>query len=176
MELDERDVGRFSNQTQDARWHDHKIVIYTDAACAENGKDDCKAAYAIYLNNKSNYNRQACIKNPKDYLTTGILTNNRAEIIARIEALKLAKQYNFSKIEIRTDSKWVVDYFRLFRKLRLQEVQNGKNPEWRMDRKILYLLKRYASTVEEVTFVHIPGQSYDLSNLEVDKMAKQELE
>ena len=45
-----------------------------------------------------------------------------------------------------------------------------------MDRKILYLLERYASTVEDVTFVHIPGHSYDLSNLEVDKMARQELE
>jgi len=98
--------------------------------------------------------------------------NNRAEIIAIIEALKLAKQYNFSKIEIKTDSKWVVDYFRLFRKLRLQEMQNGKIPGWRMDRKILYLLERYASTIEGVTFVHIPGHLYDLSNLEVDKMAR----
>ena len=91
IELNERDVGRFSNQTQDARWHDDKIVIYTDAACAGNGEEDCKAAYAIYLNDKSNYNKQACIKNLKDYLTTGILTNNRAEIIAIIETLKLAK-------------------------------------------------------------------------------------
>ena len=45
-----------------------------------------------------------------------------------------------------------------------------------MDRKILYLLERHASTMEEVTFVHIPYHSYDLSNLEVDKMARQELE
>jgi len=45
-----------------------------------------------------------------------------------------------------------------------------------MDRKILYLLERCATTIEEVTFVHIPGHSYDLSNLEVDKMARQELE
>ena len=67
IELNERDVGKFSNQTQDTRWHDDKIAIYTDTACAGNGKDDCKAAYAIHLNEKSNYNRQACIKNPKDY-------------------------------------------------------------------------------------------------------------
>ena len=32
------------------------------------------------------------------------------------------------------------------------------------------------STVDEVTFAHIPSYSYDLSNLEVDKMARQELE
>jgi len=77
IELNERDVGRFLNQTQDARWHEDKIVIYTDAACAGNGKEDCKAAYAIFLNDKSSYNRQDCIKNPEDYLI-GILTNNRA--------------------------------------------------------------------------------------------------
>ena len=45
-----------------------------------------------------------------------------------------------------------------------------------MDRKILYLLERCASTIEEVTFVHISGHLYNLSNLEVDKMARQELE
>jgi len=89
-----------------------------------------QSSLRIYLNEKSNYNYQACIKNPKDYLSTSILTNNRAEIIAIIEALKQAKQYNFSKIEIRTDSQWVVDYFRLFGKLRLLELQNGKIPGW----------------------------------------------
>jgi len=47
IELDPKLVGRFSNQTKEARWHDDRVVIYTDAACLGNGTDDCKAAYAI---------------------------------------------------------------------------------------------------------------------------------
>jgi len=45
-----------------------------------------------------------------------------------------------------------------------------------MDKKVLYLLERSASTLEEVVFMHILGHSYDLSNLEVDRMARNELE
>ena len=45
-----------------------------------------------------------------------------------------------------------------------------------MDKKVLYLLERSASTQEEVVFMHIPRHSYDLSNLEVDRMAMNELE
>ena len=45
-----------------------------------------------------------------------------------------------------------------------------------MDKKVLYLLERAASTLKEVVFMHIPSHSYDLSNLEVDHMARSELE
>jgi len=45
-----------------------------------------------------------------------------------------------------------------------------------MDKKVLYLLERAASTLEEVVFMHIPSHSYNLSNLEVDRMARSELE
>ena len=122
IELDPKLVGRFSNQTREARWHDECVVIYTDAACTGNGTKECKAAYAIYLNNESPYNRQKCIENKNKYLSSGILTNNREEIIGVIKALTLSKQYNLNKVEIHTDSKWIVDYFRLFRSLRLREL------------------------------------------------------
>ena len=115
IELDLKLVGHFSNQTREARWHDERVVIYMDAACSGNGTEDCKAAYAIFLNNESPYNQQKCIEDKKQYLSSDILTNNQAEIIGVIEALKLAKQYNLNKVEIRMDSKWIVDYFRLFR-------------------------------------------------------------
>lgn len=65
------------------------IQVYTDGACVQNGKPTAKAGIGVYF----------CEGHPLNVSRriTGVATNNRAEILAVIEAIKIAKENNIKK-------------------------------------------------------------------------------
>lgn len=77
-------------------------VVYTDGSCLSNGNSDAKAAIGVYFGPQSPYNITRPL--PKGYSPS----NNTAEIVASIEAIKLCRQQSKLRVEIRTDSKFLV--------------------------------------------------------------------
>lgn len=88
------------------------IEIYTDGACIGNPGNGGWAALLIYKENKkqiSGFEKET--------------TNNRMELKAVIEALKIIKDQNF-KIKIYTDSKYVIEGITKW-------VKSWKNNNWK---------------------------------------------
>ncbi|KAI1704368.1 RNase H domain-containing protein [Ditylenchus destructor] len=78
----------------------HGPIVYTDGACARNGKSNAKAGYGVFWGDGHQNNVGAPLK--------GRATNNRAEYTAVIVALKQAIEDGHSHITIKTDSKLLI--------------------------------------------------------------------
>ncbi|KAI1717585.1 RNase H domain-containing protein [Ditylenchus destructor] len=78
----------------------HGLIVYTDGACASNGKSNAKAGYGVFWGDDHQNNVGAPLK--------GRATNNRAEYTAVIVALKQAIEDGHSHITIRTDSEILI--------------------------------------------------------------------
>jgi len=86
------------------------IIIAVDGACRDNGYTNARAAYGVYVNIESRFNRA-------DLLDEGPMTSQRAEITAATEACKLCYQMlitpNFPQmirhIVIKSDSAYLVN-------------------------------------------------------------------
>jgi ribonuclease HI len=86
------------------------IIIAIDGACRENGRPNARAAYGVYFNIDSKFNRAGL-------LDEGPMTNQRAEITAAIEACKLCHQLlntpdllqEIEQIVIKSDSAYLVN-------------------------------------------------------------------
>lgn len=76
------------------------LIAFTDGACSNNGRRDAKAGYAVVFPNHQDY---SCSGRVYDHPT-----NNRAEYMALVRALEVAKEIDptFSKkLVVYTDSK-----------------------------------------------------------------------
>lgn len=80
--------------------NDGYIQVYTDGACVQNGKPTAKAGIGIYF----------CEGHPLNVSKriTGVATNNRAEMLAVIEAIQIAKENQITKLGINSDSLYVI--------------------------------------------------------------------
>ncbi|XP_048582523.1 ribonuclease H1 isoform X2 [Nematostella vectensis] len=76
-------------------------VVYTDGCCTRNGFSGAKAGVGVYWG--PNHKRNISERLP------GRQTNQRAEIVAATMALESAKEMGFTKVEIRTDSKYTIN-------------------------------------------------------------------
>jgi ribonuclease HI len=91
------------------------LEIYTDGACRSNGKDDSKAGYGVYFGDDDE-------RNISKKLQGKIQTNNRAELMGVIEALKILN--STQKAIIYTDSQYV-------QKGLDQWIHNWKKKNWK---------------------------------------------
>jgi len=75
-------------------------VVYTDGACSCNGTTGARGGIGVYWGPGDKRNVSEPLK--------GRPTNNRAEIYAAIKAIVQAKEQGLDKIEIRTDSSFLI--------------------------------------------------------------------
>ena len=80
----------------------NKLIIFTDGACINNGKQNAKAGYGIHFpNNELNDISEHFIKSP--------ITNQRAELYAILIALEKIINIDNKNIELYTDSQYSID-------------------------------------------------------------------
>jgi ribonuclease HI len=90
--------------------HGDAIIIATDGACRNNGREDHIPAIGIFFNFDSNNNESFRV-------TEEYATNQRAELLAAFHALKMAKDMfrkgqinkHITQVVIKTDSAYLVD-------------------------------------------------------------------
>jgi ribonuclease HI len=86
------------------------IIVAVDGACRNNGRSDARAAYGVYFNIDSRFNRAGL-------LDKGPMTNQRAEITAAFEACKMCLRMlntpdffqKIGQIVIKSDSTYLVN-------------------------------------------------------------------
>jgi ribonuclease HI len=81
------------------------IYVYTDGACINNGEDNARAGIGIYFskNNPQNLSKELISSDFKSKLT-----NNIAELMAAIEAIKIIKDTPFKNKIIVSDSEYMI--------------------------------------------------------------------
>lgn len=138
------------------------IEIYTDGACANNGKNKGIGGWGAVL----------CFKEHKKEIYGGEIntTNNKMELLAVIKALETVRTKQYS-ITIYTDSAYIVDcvnqgwYFKW--------ISNNWETSQGEPVKNKYLWKRliYLKTIFDIKFVHVKGHSGIELNERADELA-----
>jgi len=77
-------------------------TVYTDGSCLGNGRRNPRAGIGIFFGPESILNVSR--KLPERYTQT----NNNAEIVAVLTAFQICRKLSFFKVEIRTDSKFLL--------------------------------------------------------------------
>lgn len=144
------------------------FVIYTDGACSHNGSKFAKAGIGVHFspNNKEKYNdisKKLDIEKP---------TNNKAELIAIKEALKLCNTKNIKdKIIIFTDSDYSIKAISIW-------YPNWKNDNNINNKKNINILKEIEPLYNklDVTFHHIRAHTglkdeHSIGNSNADRLA-----
>lgn len=124
-------------------------VIFVDGSCANNGKPNAKAAWAVVFPFHPEYTTSGLVPDPQ--------TNNRAEYMAVIKAHEIAKKftkepliiYSDSKLLVQTINEWVVTW-----------KNNGWNKSGGPFRSLIWILfknwmKLGTTTCQFIIFRHI---------------------
>ncbi|XP_054153387.1 ribonuclease H1-like [Oppia nitens] len=96
----QRSGDQSGDQSGDSNDSSDRLCIYTDGSCHGNGFRGAKAGIGVHFPNNSEWDISEKL--------TGRPTNNRAEIMAATRALQVAKQKGFTKVEIKTDSQFMI--------------------------------------------------------------------
>lgn len=88
-----------TNSAKKKQFHVPEEVFYVDGACRNNGKDNCRASWALC----AEYDKQLELKGYLDHNPS----NQSAELEAAIQACRLAKTRGLKCISIVTDSKYL---------------------------------------------------------------------
>ena len=123
-----------------------RLVIYTDGSCSDNGYVGAKAGAGIYFGPKDA--RNASFRVPGDQ------TNNRGEVYAIIQALRLTEV----PVEIRTDSKLTI-------KCATKVFRAQANLD-------LYRELWQRMEGRDIVFTWVKGHNKDPGNEAADKLAK----
>ena len=138
-----------------------RVTIYTDGACSGNPGKGGWGAILIYGNNK---------KEISGY--SELTTNNKMELQAVIEALKLLKRQ--CEVDLYTDSVYVKDGITKW-------INNWKKNNWRTSKKDDVKNKELWVELDELTNKHniswnwVKGHADDELNNRVDELARQEI-
>ena len=142
---------------------ENKIIIYTDGACSNNQED----------NNVGGYGAVMLYKNHRKEIFGGEknTTNNKMEMKAIIEALKLLKTYSIP-VEIYTDSAYISNC------IKQKWYENWMNNGWRtankkpVKNKELWMeIIDYMNKIESIIFHKVPGHSGVELNERADELA-----
>ena len=82
--------------------HDGFLVVYTDGACVNNGRRGALAGIGVWWGDNND-------ENVSELVTGSRHTNNTAEIQAAIKAITLAGELGAPRLNIRTDSEFLVN-------------------------------------------------------------------
>ncbi len=143
-----------------------KIRIFTDGACSGNPGPGGWAAVIFFPNEKqeiSGYEEDT--------------TNNRMELKAVIEALKLVINMGYKKVDIYSDSAYVVNAIKnkWIKKWELNgwKTVAGKNVK---NKDLWVKLQMILSKNNQINFIKIKGHNGNKHNERVDLLAKKEIE
>ncbi|XP_065161243.1 ribonuclease H1 [Atheta coriaria] len=140
------------------------IVVYTDGACPNNGKGGAKAGIGVWFGENHPLNvGKPCPGNRQ--------TNNAAEILACAEACKIAEMNDLAKIQINTDSKFVIDCVTKW-------MPNWKRNNWKtaagkdvINKEELLILEKNANILNDVKYKHVNGHAGIQGNEGADQLA-----
>lgn len=144
-------------------------VVYTDGSCLGNGRGQARAGVGIYFGPEDTRNVSHAVPRTEPQ------TNQRAELMAAVEALEIISDTatkSFSNVELRTDSKWVING------VKLGWIPNWKRNGWITSSKTpvlhqdLWIRMDAILSRLEVNFVHVKGHSGEIGNEAVDLLAR----
>jgi ribonuclease HI len=141
-------------------------VVFCDGSCVGNGTEQARCGIGIYFGKNNPKNLSQEIKNLEKK------SNNTAEISAVIKSLKIFKEMKKRKIEVRTDSNFLVKYFEEYRKLWLQNFEKNKKISWTISSRLLIELEEAAKDFEILIFSFVKSHSNIPGNIEADELAR----
>ena len=146
------------------------ILVYTDGACSFNGSVNALCGIGVYFSKRNikNYG------NISEFLNVEKPTNNIAELVAILEALKKIKQgYNNEKIILYTDSHYCIFILEMWY---LKWIKEGTLDKRHNIDIIKNLYENYYIKMN-IELIHIKSHSkkkdeHSIGNSEADKLAR----
>lgn len=128
------------------------VLIYVDGGCLANGRQDARGATGVWFNCNHELNKG------QFYRFAGN-TNNRMELQAILNALKIAVKNKIQKMTIVSDSRWAIG-----------EIQKGRRDlrKVKTHTEIVTEIVRKHELVESVEYHHVYGHCIDQGNIEAD--------
>ncbi|GMT14109.1 hypothetical protein PFISCL1PPCAC_5406, partial [Pristionchus fissidentatus] len=140
-------------------------VVYTDGACAGNGRNGATAGYGTYWGHDNHPdNERGSVSGPQ--------TNNRAELTAALSAADRARERGLDNLTVRTDSQLMCDsmnkYVERWRDNGYKTASGGdvKN------RDLIEALDDHRSHMD-LRFEYVPAHAGVRGNEAADRMARQ---
>lgn len=153
----------FTRSPSKMKDHVPQEVYYVDGACKRNGKENCRASWAV------------CSEFNRDLSASGYVkitpSNNAAEVTAAIECCKLAKEQGQTEITIVTDSKYL-------HSAATSWIDKWKNNEWKDHRnkpvinEELFKKLLEAKQGLQIEWIHVRGHNGHPGNVRADLLAR----
>uniref|UniRef100_A0A3B1K060 Ribonuclease H1 n=1 Tax=Astyanax mexicanus TaxID=7994 RepID=A0A3B1K060_ASTMX len=124
------------------------VVVYTDGCCSRNGKTGARAGIGVYWGPDHPLNVAERLP--------GRQTNQRAELQAACKALEQARDMDFKKIVLYTDSKFTINGITSW-------VKKWKTNGWKLN----------TGGELEVVWLHIAGHAGFKGNEEADRLSRE---
>lgn len=141
-----------------------EYTIYTDGACPNNGSPFARAGWGAYLINPEGKTLKLAAPVPRDQLQT----NNRAELLAALEALKRCTKpgsitlYSDSQLLVKGVNEWLPNW-------KTKGWKNSKKKE--VEHRDLWEQIDQFIQKREVTFVWVEAHAGNPGNEEADALA-----
>lgn len=141
--------------------------IYCDGSCRNNGYENAVGAYAYIILNETED-----IKYAASQRLESLNTNNKAEMVAMIKALKYWDEFLDGSVEVHSDSAYIVNAYNQ------GWIENWKKNGWKTAKRepvknqdLWIELDRFFQR-KEVTLIKAKGHADDYWNNRVDEMAQ----
>ncbi|KAL1124815.1 hypothetical protein AAG570_001436 [Ranatra chinensis] len=140
------------------------IIVYTDGACTNNGRDGAKAGIGVWFGHNNPLNVSAPVE--------GSPTNNNAEIQAACVAIRQARDAGISKLSVSTDSKFLINCI-------TQWIHKWKKNNWQLstggpvkNKDRLVELDNAIQKMEAVEWNYVAGHAGIIGNEKADQLAR----
>jgi ribonuclease HI len=144
------------------------INIFTDGACIQNGKQGAKASFAGWFPEKKELSFSKLLEDEQK-------TNQRAELKAIYESIKIAKENGYDSIKIYTDSKYTMLCASSFGEKCQKKKWAADIPNVELIKELFTLVKQYSITLLHVS-AHTDNQDvHSIGNREADRLATQSI-
>ncbi|XP_053597511.1 ribonuclease H1-like [Microplitis demolitor] len=140
-----------------------RIIIFTDGSCFRNGSTESATGLGIYFGPNHPQNLSLPCFNRK--------TNNGAELEAILQALKIIRKFDLTKIDLFTDSEYLCNGLNIW-------YDNWKERDWitSTGKPVSYKEElKYIKTqmkARDIKIYHVPGHEGIYGNEQADQLAK----
>lgn len=152
-----------TNSAKKRQYHVPEEIFYVDGACRNNGKDNCRASWAVC----AEYDRELELKGYLDQSPS----NQSAEIEAAVQACRIAKSRGLKSISIVTDSKYLYSAATLW-------IDKWRNNDWKDHKnKPVINVKKFEELLNakqdlDIEWCHVKGHSENVGNNRADILAR----
>lgn len=148
-----------TNITSIQNINNNRIIIWTDGACKNNGQNKEVGGAGVFFGDNDSRNISQKL--------TGYVTNNRAEMMAVIYALQISTNNKYLKIEIKTDSMYIVNGMtKSMNNWKSRNYLNVKNSD-------LWKQLDYYSNLVDIKWTHVSAHCGIHGNEMADSLANQ---